>query len=167
MRHLGAAALEGKALRANGHTNEIAATSAACLTEWFLRRQIARAFEELDGDAWRADMDARLVRICVAHGRHLLALHKEIWAPILEVFFGDPDVQQYLQVNRHRGRRWINQERLEEMLQLLYLTLATSLLQEGEDVEELLIHCQSDTQALLDAARDTGYDLDDMFNCLK
>ncbi|MBI3118961.1 MAG: alpha-amylase [Candidatus Hydrogenedentes bacterium] len=167
VRHLGAVALTPEDLANNGRKPDVTATSAAWLHEWFLLKQIARAFDALDPDPWRAEADARLVRICVAHGRHLLSLQTEIWGPVLEGLFGDADVQRYLQLNHFGGRRWINKEQLERMLYHVYLTLTANLLHEDSLAGEKLLLCLHDLQALLHAAEDNHYDFDAMLSCLK
>jgi glycosidase len=146
---------------------DVAATSAAWLREWFLTKPIARAFQDLDGDAWRAGMDARLVRICVAHGGHLMALQREPWAPSLDLILHDPDVRAFLGVNRFGGHTWLHREQLERMLHALYLTQCIAHWPLDEDTADGLMRCLDDVRTWLDAAADAGYDLDRMFDSLK
>jgi hypothetical protein len=137
------------------------------MREWFLIKQIARAFADLDGDAWRADLDARLVRIAIAHAERLLTLQSEPWAPVLDTLLRDADVRAYLGVNHFGGRRWLNKEQLEHMLYGMFLTLALPRLAEGEAAADALMLCLDDIGVLLEAAEDANYDLDRMFESLK
>ena len=141
---------------------DVAATSSAWMREWFLTRQIARSFQEMSPDAWRADMDARLVRIAVAHDRYAAALGTEIWAPLLDHVFQDPDVRVFLMENRFGGHRYVNKEQLERLCAALPLSLAADWLSRREraGIAPLLEQCQDDLHILADATADAGYDLD-------
>jgi hypothetical protein len=58
-------------------------TTAAWMTEWYLLKPLKKVFFALSEDLWQAEMDARLVRICVAFGKNVLALQEEVWSPLL------------------------------------------------------------------------------------
>jgi len=142
---------------------DVTATSAAWMREWFLTRQIARSFQEMNPDAWRADMDARLVRIAVAYDRDAAALGTEIWAPLLSRVFQDPDVRVFLMENRFGGHRYVNKEQLDRLCAVLPVSLATDRLSsrpECADISPLLEQCRDDLHNLADAVADAGYDLD-------
>ena len=147
--------------------SEVAAISATWLHEWLLVKQIARAFRDALDDAWLADMDARLVRICVAHGQHLLELHEAPWGPTLDVLFRDPDVWSFLHLNHYDGKHWINREQLDRMLYALFLTLVAAHLPEGNAAADALMLCLDGITTLLEAAEDAGYDLDRMIESLR
>ena len=146
-----------------GPALDVTATSAAWMREWFLTRQIARAFGEMSPDAWQADMDARLVRIAVAFDRESVALGTEIWAPLLHGLFGDSDVRAYLLENRFGGRRYVNLEQLEQLCDALLMSAATERLAAEKDMGGLgavLEQCRDDLDAIVAAAADAGYDID-------
>ena len=148
---------------------DVTATSAAWMREWFLTRQLARAFAEMATDAWRADMDARLVRIAVAFDRDVIALGTEIWAPLLHGLFGDTDVRAYLMENRFGGRRYVNLEQLGRLCDGLLLSAATAHLageKDAGDLGPMLEQCRDDLNTLAAAAEDTGYDVDRMIESL-
>jgi len=153
--------------RPNSNGFDVTGTSAAWLKEWFLVKQIARAFEELDGDAWRADLDARLVRICVAHGRHLLALQTEPWGPILDVLLKDPDIRTFLQFNHFGGKLWLHKDQLERMLYTIFLTLVAERLPEGKAAADPLMLCLEDIESLAGAAEDAHYEVQWFVDSLK
>jgi len=147
---------------------DVAGTSGAWLREWLLTKQIARAFVALEEDHWAAEMDARLVRICVAFGRDLSALQHRPWAPILDRLFTDPHVREYLNAHTFGGRLWIVKEQLERMLGMMLLTRTVELARrDGEAAADALMLFAEDIHAILDAAQDTGYDLDALFETLK
>lgn len=144
---------------ASGDGFDVAATSAAWLHEWHLLKQISRAFCEMDDDPWRADMDARLVRLCVAHAHRLPLLHREPWGPVLDPLFRDPDARAFLQMNRFAGRLWINKEQFERLMHMLACCVALQSLNDGPAAADIVMGCIEDAQTLITAAEDAGYDL--------
>ena len=157
------------AMRAAAPVFDVTATSAAWMREWFLVKQIARSFGEMGPDPWRADMDARLVRIAVAFDRDAAALAGEIWEPLLDRIFRDPDVRAFLMENRFGGRRFINREQLDRLCAALPLSLAADRLSQSDSpgVAPMLEQCWDDLRNLADAAADAGYDLDQTIGALK
>lgn len=161
-RHIGeAAASEPR----NGF--DATATSAAWLREWNLVKIIAKTFQAMDGDAWSALMDARLVRICVGYGEALPALSGSPWAPTLDWVFRDPDVRAFLGMNRYGGRTWFRKEQFERMLYALYLTRCIAAWPMTESTADEPMAPLENIRVLLDAAQDAGYDFDQFFDSLK
>jgi glycosidase len=146
---------------------DVSAVSAAWMREWFLVKPIARAFEAMNGDAWQAKLDARLVRLCVAYAGRLPFLQTEPWAPTLDLLIHDPDTRAFLGVNRFGGRTWFNEERFEGLLHTLYWALCLDKWPPDSAAVERIALCLEDIRELTAAAEDAGYDLDRMFDSLK
>ncbi len=147
---------------------DVTGTSGEWLREWLLTKQIARAFVAIEEDHWAAEMDARLVRICVAYGRDLSMLQHRPWAPILDRMLTDPQVREYLNVHAFGGRLWVGKEQLERMLGMMLLTQTVQLASEGvQNAADELMLSLDDIGTILDAAQDTGYDLEALFDALK
>ena len=142
-------------------------TSAAWMREWFLVKPITAAYLQLDEDAWAAASDARLVRICTGHMPHLLALEDEVWGPILDHLFWDADVQHYLLVNVYQGRRYVNKERLDHMLFMLFLCATLALYKHPDSAADRLLACHENLLAIQETAEAVGYDLENLLGCLK
>jgi glycosidase len=166
VRHLGAV-LPDESEPGNGRADKIAATSGAWIREWFLRKPIARAFQALGVDAGEAALEASLVRICVTHIHHLQALENEIWGPLINTIFRDGDVEDFLGVNTWQGREWLNQERLQRMMNRLLLSLLVRSLAEGEVDWDALATAHDTTATLEEAAEGTGYDYGWMLTSIK
>lgn len=146
---------------------DIAATSAAWLHEWHLLKQISRAFLDMESDDWRAGMDARLVRLCVAHARRLPLLHQEPWGVVLDPVFRDADARAFLQMNRFNGRLWVNKEQFERLFHMLVFSVALDFLPNGHAAADTLMYCVEDAETLTTAAADAGYDLERLFDSVK
>lgn len=154
----------------NGDAFDPQAASAQWMREWFLTRQVARSFQEMGGDEWRAAMDARLVRVILAHGPGLRSLRTEVWGPVLHSLFVDPDTRAFLAVNHFGGRNWLNCEQLERMLRNFLFSAAVDWAAPGGAVNsglsEMLPPLLEDLRTLVETAEDTGYDLDWMLEAL-
>jgi len=146
---------------------EFEETTAQWLREWYLLKQMTAALRDAGEESWQAEHQARLVRLCMAHGRSLLRLEDDIWGPLLDTVFGDHDVERFLILNHHNGHRWINREQLEALLDAVFLTRALAAdLSVQDEIDRLLLFHENLT-AIREAAEDTGYDLDWMLSALK
>ncbi len=137
------------------------------MKDWLLMKPVARAFESLDGDAWRALQDARLVAVCLGHRADLLALQTEIWGPVLYGLFEDDEMRQILMMHWHDGRRWINKEQLERALVMLFISNVIVLDTNKKADSAQVTACLENIQELLQTAADMGYDINWTMNVLK
>mgnify|MGYP001477559325 CR=1 FL=1 len=159
VRHLGMAALSAPMEKTNIHEK-----SAAWLRDWFLLRPIAAAFESLDGNGWRADMDARLTRVLVVHASTLPLDPGVSCRPVMERLFHDPDVAVFLQLNRFEGHVWFNKEQFERMVTMMSL-VQSLICQENTEKIDLTAHIKTAT-LLLDTAAAAEYDVDRFLDVL-
>ncbi len=166
VRHLGSV-LPGDGGEHGVPAHKIAATSGAWIREWFLRKHIAQAFQELGADGEAAALDASLVRICVTHAHHIEALENEIWGPLIHTIFRDSDVEFFLGVNTWQGREWLNPERLTMMLDGVIRSLFVRQLADDALDWERLVLARDAADTLEEAAEGTGYDYGWMLTSVK
>jgi hypothetical protein len=166
LRHL-SIALESAPGREALTPGEVAGISAAWIREWFLRKHVAQAILDLDEDGQRAALDASLVRVCVAHARHLDALRDDIWGPLLDHMFADPDTLFYLGVNAWQGRRWLVRESLETLAATLPLVLAVIEARGTAPDWDRVTGAADCAAVLVEAAEGTGFDFDWMLASVK
>jgi glycosidase len=142
--------------------------SAVWMREWYLTRQIAKAFEAIEATPWEAGMDARLVQLIIAHAPDLLKLQGRAWGPALDQLVRDPDALHFLQVNRFNGRRWLRTEQLDRLLDMLLLSLCAREAGPVADARAASIALALDDAATIRlAAEDVGYDIDWLIETLK
>lgn len=94
------------------------ARSRSLVDEWRLGRVLAGTLAELGLPDHEAAREVALVKLLVAHQRVLagrLAPSGRAYAVVQE-WLGDPEVQAYLGVNRHRGVLWFGREPFERLL---------------------------------------------------
>ena len=164
LRHIGAMAAPETDAKA---TFDEEATSGAWLQEWLLVKQLAKAFHALDNKEWEGQMDARLVRLCIAYAPKLPLLETEPWAPMLSRLLHDADTQAFLQVNYFGGVTWFNKERFEQLVHRVYLAYILRALAGGAaDADECML-CLENLRILCDAAEDAQYNLYALIDSLK
>lgn len=142
-------------------------TAGAWMREWHLYKPLAESFGTLCGDAGTGALEASLLRVSLANAGMLSTLQTEVWAPILDQFFHDADVQIVLKVNRYGGRRWINKEQLQRLLETMLLADALALEAPNAEAADGIALALESVRTLEEAAADCGYDLDATFDCLK
>ncbi|OQC08719.1 MAG: Alpha amylase, catalytic domain [Candidatus Hydrogenedentes bacterium ADurb.Bin101] len=142
-------------------------TSGRLMREWLLIKQVAKAFEALDGNTWQAWRDGRLVSVCLAHRVDMLSLETEIWGPVLYDLFESDEMRQVLMTHWHAGRRYINKEQLERSLLMLLLVNLIMLDTKKKADNEKFIECYENMQDILLTASDTGYDINFTVSVLK
>ncbi|HOH49209.1 MAG TPA: alpha-amylase family glycosyl hydrolase [Candidatus Hydrogenedentes bacterium] len=164
---LGAAA--ARVLAESGAVESPHTLAGRLTSDWFLVRNLAKAFESMDGDGWRAGMDARLVRLLAAHAPALRTLPDAVWGPVLHPLFSDPDAAGFLLLNRFAGRRYLNREQLVRLAAAFCFLEAFDALSFGKDgsAADRLSAAAECMDALTEAAEDTGYDLDWMLETLR
>jgi len=142
-------------------------TSGRLMREWLLIKQVAKAFEALDGNTWQAWRDGRLVNICLFHRSDMLELETAIWGPVLYDLFESDEMRQVLMTHWHTGRRYINKEQLEYALLMLLLVNLIMLDTKKKADNERFIACYENIQDILLTASDTGYDINWTLGALK
>jgi len=143
------------------------AVTASWMRDWFLVKCVAQAFRDMDGDEHRANLDAGMVRACIAHGPRLVLLQQEPWGPILYETFRDPDTQRFLGMNQWGGRIWLVKEQLERYAHMMLVTHAITALSEGAVDGAEIETLYDNLRELLLAAEDAGYDVERTLESLK
>jgi glycosidase len=100
------------------------AQSRSWIDEWQLGKVIVNALHGVGLDDNAASQALTLVKLLTTH-QHWYAQAPDTTQPsarqVLQTLLADPDVQQYLRINRYREVLWFNQERFEELLDWLML----------------------------------------------
>lgn len=142
-------------------------TAGAWMREWYLIKPVSESLGVVHKDAIQGTLEASLLRACLLHADVLNKLQTEVWAPLLDPFFHDPDVAHYLRVHRFGGRRWFNKEQWERLLDALMLASTLARAEGGAAAADDLALALECAKALKEAAADCNYDLDATFDCLK
>ncbi len=141
--------------------------SRSWIDEWLLGKVLAGALQDLGVNgpaAWRA---VAVIKVLTSHQRWFATEAPDAAnraSHILETLLRDSEVQQFLQVNRHQDVLWFNKEAFEQMLWWLALVAAiraTAFHTAGKAREEMLA-CHEIVQQLLEAAQDSGYQVEQL-----
>jgi hypothetical protein len=149
----------GKAAGSEG----FAAQSRSWIDEWLLGKIMAGTFQDLGLDESAAWWAVGTIKILVDHQdwRGLETPTKDRAYQVLVSWLRDGEVQQFLQVNRHRGVLWFNHEAFEQflgwMLTLAAVEISADLELSPEQVAQEIVACYEVVKALQDAEEASEY----------
>ncbi len=136
--------------------------SRSWIDEWLLGKIVKLTFQELDLNEQQSSEILSLTKILTSHQRWFKKLEtaeKPLYT-ILKNLLGDPQVRQFLQVNRYQDVLWFNKEAFESLAGWLFAVgVMDSLMQEKvsvKSIEELF----NSIQALLEIEEESGYRVD-------
>ncbi len=141
--------------------------SRSWIDEWLLGKVLAGALQDLGVNgpaAWKA---VAVIKVLTSHQRWLATEAPDTAKrarQILETLLRDSEVQQFVQVNRHQDVLWFNKEAFEQMLWWLALAAgiqATAFRTATKAKEEMLV-CHEIVQQLLEAAQESGYQVEEL-----
>jgi Alpha amylase, catalytic domain len=95
--------------------------SRSWIDEWQLGRIIVAALRGLGADETGAAQSLALIKLLTTHQRWYIEANAAGAKRLLQVLLADPDVQQYLRINRFRDILWFNKESFEQLLDWLSL----------------------------------------------
>ncbi len=156
--------------------SDFAHIARAWIDEWMLGKIIVDTLRDMGLDTGAARRAVTMVKVLTGHQRwfeetgvfpeNLVSVGSAgapLWR-VLEPWLQDESVQQFLLVNRYGGVVWFNKEAFEQLLwwMLLIATVALSAdpLRPAAKVSEGIARCYEVVRALLQAAEESGYQLE-------
>ncbi len=130
---------------------------------WLLGKMLRRALQAMNVEEAEAEQSVRAVKALLGiKGWGPLDLWREQSpAVVLQKALSDQDVQTYLRVNRYQGELWFHKESFDSLLWWrLSLAAIERTAQSEEDLMEILTDLYTTITTLLDAAEQSGYQLD-------
>ena len=142
------------------------------MDEWLLGKVIAGALGELGLDEAAAWWTVGIVKIATAHAGWFRseATEPQRAYAVLDGWLRDSQVQQFLQVNRHRGLLWFNHEAFEQLTAWMLTIAAVQIVADpgGEpagapgDVATRIVDAYDVIRALREAEAGSGYQVEKM-----
>ncbi|MBU0982479.1 MAG: alpha-amylase [candidate division Zixibacteria bacterium] len=129
------------------------------VNDWLLRKQVTQAFRDFQLGESTAYTDALLATLLAMHPGCVDLLKKE--PSVMQSFFDDPLVHEYLLVNRHDGILWFNKERLDGLIHLLISMQMLRLSGTGKVAAGLIDGILAQAGKILDRAEAVQYRYDD------
>jgi glycosidase len=145
--------------------------SRSLVDEWLLGKIVAGALEDLGLDrdaAWRAATIGKFL-ITQPHWSVVRQARNPAYRTV-EAWLKDGDVQQFLQVNRHRGVLWFNKEAFDRLgWWLLAITAveATAVEATAAQVVEDIVACYELIERLQQAEIESGYQVEKLLEVVK
>jgi len=129
------------------------------IDEWKLADKLASSLVEQGIGEYESKSHGELLRLLIGHsgmvGRHPRSDGKTLISGLL----ADRRAQEYLLINEYDGRLWLNKERLESLLCLIFLLEAVRIYSGGSPSIIELHRLLDDAALLIDSARMAGYDI--------
>ncbi|HSJ56473.1 MAG TPA: alpha-amylase family glycosyl hydrolase [Anaerolineae bacterium] len=142
------------------------------MDEWLLGKVIAGALGELGLDEAAAWWTVGIVKIATAHagGFRSEATEPQRAYAVLDGWLRDSQVQQFLQVNRHRGMLWFNHESFEQLTAWMLTIAAVQIVADPGggpagapgDVATRIVDAYDVIRALREAEAGSGYQVEKM-----
>lgn len=153
-------------LRAVGDTTDPRILCITRLEEWLLRKAIGQVFQNFSSGLSSAHSDSQLVLILAAHGDLLLPSTATPIASTIRGVLDNPYVREYLQINRHNDIVWFNKEKFERMIAALLSAAVIQVQMQEKLTNSVLNQVVMICQDLIDAARDSSYQVDEFTKLL-
>ena len=134
--------------------------SLAWIDEWMLGKIIRKVICELAKDEWVAYREEFLIKILVEHHRWF---EEEI--PLAQIL-RDPNLSDYIHLNKHEGVLYFHKESFEELIYWLFITsivdFTASPETKEEDIPAGIASRHKIVANLLGAAKEAGYRMEKM-----
>jgi len=136
------------------------------MDEWLLSKLLAGALQDWGLDQASARQSVEVVKILISHqGWFRIATdagaRRRRAYPVLMSWLEDPDVQRFLQVNRHGGILWFNQEAFDRLLSWMLLLAEVEISADPDrtamEVAQEVIACFDIVEELRRAEQESGY----------
>jgi hypothetical protein len=148
----------GKAVTAEDYAEQ----SRSWIDEWLLGRILAGALQDLgldEGAAWRA---VGTIALLTTHQRWYQTA--ETPYQLLTAWLQDPEVQGFLQINRHQGVLWFNQESFDHLLRWMQAIAIAGLHADpsltAEEITRRTLACTELLATLHHAEETSGYQVE-------
>ena len=149
------------------NTIDFADQSLSWLDEMHLIKPFSETLQNLVGREVDLQRAILLLRIGISHQNWYEETSREPLQGIVKNWFTDPEVQSYLQVNRHKDVLWFNKEAFNEFT--WWMALLTLCKHAGEPssssthLSETLLHLGEIISDLRDISEKSGYKFDQLF----
>jgi hypothetical protein len=141
--------------------------SRSWLDEWLLARLTGKMLREMEIEESNIDSALGLLKVLVAH-QSIFNEQKENDAIfILNTLLADPEIHQFLQVNRYQGVLWFNQERYELLLAGLTSICLTGATGSNQDLVVLVEKGLDVIDVLFRAGATSGHQLEKLINAVR
>jgi hypothetical protein len=152
--------------------NQYAEISRSWIEEWGLTRLIEGTMEDLGFDYQQSQSSVTILKLLVRQQNWILEIDdKTTPAGLVEKLLSEEDVRKFLGINRYRGKLYFNKEAFES---LMWWLLTTGLIRLVSDAEksltediEILINAFNLINEILDAEKDSEYQVDRLLDSLK
>jgi glycosidase len=143
--------------------------SRSWIDEWPLGRIIEWTLKNLkSNETENAGESIVLIKLLTSHQNWQSFAKSKDQNPlaIMRIFLSDPEVQQYLRINRFQNVLWFNKEAFDELVRWLYIIALIDSLSKKEISGEIILIFEI-TQTWLKAAEKSGFQIENLLEQLR
>jgi len=151
--------------------DELNERSRSLIDEWLLGKIIAQSMDELKPSPQAGQESVKLLKILVAQQNWCAeAPKKKAAAHVLRLWLSDPEIQDYLRINRYEGVLWFNKEALEKLLRALLAVALIANLSEAETTKAKINaqnkRCYRIIDKISKAVKKSGYQVEKLLQAV-
>ncbi len=147
--------------------------SRSLIDEWLLGKIVAETWVEMELSPANSQISVDLLKILVAKQNWFerFSAKKKKAASLLELWLNDPDIQEYLRINRYEGVLWFNKEAFDRLtrglLAVAVIGLQTSSDLSAEQVQTRTLDCYKVIRRIRKASKKSGYQVERLMEKVK
>jgi hypothetical protein len=152
------------------HDEETVAQSRSLLDEWMLGKIVNQTLVDLDFSPEKAQDAVALLKILVAYQDWFErgAVKKKKVAKLLKFWLKDPEIQEYLRINRYEGVIWFNKEAFDKLtrglLAIALIRIPTTSKLSPEKKGTRISDCYKIIHRLRKAGMKSGYQVEKLLS---
>ena len=151
--------------------SQYAEISRSWLDEWGISRIAQQTFEELGLEAQQAQSGLNIIKLLVEQQNWIDDVDRKTPLSIMEDWLSEEDIRTFLNINRYRGKLWFNKESFESMMWWMMTIALIQLISDPEksltEVVETLFDAYEKIEVILEAQKDSAYQLEKLLEGLK
>jgi len=143
------------------------------IDEWLLGKIVAQALEGLDIPQEQTLESVQLLKILAAHQDWFegLPAKKKSASPTLKSWLNDPEIQDYLQINRYEGVLWFNKEAFDTLtrglLTAAIINTSTDPNLSDQEISSRTLGCYKIIRFIRKASKKSGYQVEKLLDGVK
>lgn len=150
---------------------QFAEISRSWMEEWGIVRLIEQILTEFGLDAGQAQSGVTLIKLLTSQQNWIDEISTQTPLGLLESWLSKETIRSFLNINRYREKLWFNKENFESLMWWMMAIALIGLVADPErsfaESVEYLIEAYDQIQTILDAEKDSKYQVDNLLEGLK
>jgi len=145
--------------------------SRSWMEEWGILRTVQKTLSRLGMEDGQARSGVIIIKLLTSHQNWVKGISENTSISLMEKWFANEEVRQFLDVNRYHDKLWFNKEAFESMMWWMMTIALVNLVAEPEkslsEGIEILIKAFDMIQKIIAAEEESEYQVDKLLKLLK